>query len=88
MIYIQAGVKSNQEISNNQNVSHIANYRYGDKNQSQNSKASSTKLGSREDSLINYELLAMSHSKNFIGDRRKRGKSSFYKKIADISNNS
>jgi len=28
----------------------------------------------------------MSQSKQFIGDRRKRGKSSFHKKIADLNN--
>jgi hypothetical protein len=30
--------------------------------------------------------LGLSQSKNFIGDRRKRGKSSFHKKIVDMNN--
>ena len=49
---------------------------------------SSSKLASREESLINYELLGLSHSKNFMGDRRKKGRSSFYKKVSDAPMNS
>lgn len=62
------------------------NLRYSDIGN--NIKVSSTKIGSKGDSLINYELLGISHSKNFMEDRRKRGKSHFYKKISDIGNNS
>lgn len=32
--------------------------------------------------------MGLSHSKNFLADRRKKGKSSYYKKVADVSNNS
>ena len=83
-----SGQKSSQEFMS-QIVPHLfnpsyANHRYSDKN----TKVSTSKLGSREDSLINYELLGLSNSKNFMGDRRKKGKSSFYKKITDASNNS
>jgi hypothetical protein len=40
-------------------------------------------LGNQE--LINYEFFGISNSRNNIADNRKKGKSSFYKKIVDIS---
>lgn len=49
---------------------------------------SKDQIKSKEESLINIELLGLSSSKNFIGDRRKKGKSSFYKKAPDLSNHS
>ena len=85
---VSSGQKSNQELMS-QVVPHLiypsySNQRYRDKN----TKMSSSKLASREESLINYELLGLSHSKNFMGDRRKKGRSSFYKKVSDAPMNS
>lgn len=85
---LSSGQKSTQEMVS-QIVPHLltpnhSNMRYSDKK----AKMSSSKIGSREDCFLNYELLGLSHSKNFLADRRKKGKSSYYKKITDVSNNS
>lgn len=53
---------------------------------SQLNRSNNSKQVSREDSLINYDLLVMSNSKNFIAEKRKRGKSGFQKKITDVGN--
>ena len=63
-----------------------AQHRYSDTN---SKRQSVSKLGVKPDSLINYELLGLSNSKNFMADRRKKGKSSFFnnnhKKVYDLS---
>lgn len=74
-----------QEVLQQVVAPQIGNQRYGEKHR-EYGKVSTSKLSSKEDSLVNYELMGISQSKNFIGDRRKRGKSSFHKKIMDMNN--
>lgn len=47
-----------------------------------------TKKAEREHSLINYELMVISQSKDFRFNASKRGKSNFARKIADIGDGS